>query len=100
VKLDEINRFATPTSPFCIILLAHSYRGRDRSLPSHSIPYTSSCRKYQASIVNHASIPTPYIKSRRTANKNRGKKCYFTELDFAVGEKKGKERKGKVDRKV
>lgn len=64
-------------------------------MPSHSIPYTSSCRKYQASIVNHASIPTPYIKSRRTANKNRGKKCYFTERDFAVGERKRREKKRK-----
>jgi hypothetical protein len=66
------------------------------------IPYTrpaghTSSSKFRQ---NHASIPTPYIKATqdRQQEQKEIKSCYFTERDFAVGEKKITT-EGKVDRK-
>jgi hypothetical protein len=66
----------TPTSPFCITLGPFIIEAVIPTIAaSHFDTIHSSCRIYQASFVkNPASIPTPYIKSRRTANREQRKK--------------------------
>ena len=106
VRLDEINRFATPTSPFCITLgpiyieavidLCHPIRYHTLH-PAGNIKQASSTMPvFRRRTLSHAGPPT------RTEEKC----ATLQSKDFAVGEQKrkekgmkGKDRKGKVDRK-
>jgi hypothetical protein len=85
----------TPTSPFCITLgpfiieaviptIAVAFR-------YHTLVLQDIPSKFRQ---NPASIPTPYIKSRRTAIENRGKKLllYRARLCSRRKEKKREER--------